>query len=284
MASSRMFQLPLQYYTSPSLWGSSGRRNSRFFSPNPVGFNRKIGLCGGGDDRSGRRGTNKRYVSLMVQVEKGDATETRVPVPLTVEQQEKERKEREKDEDEEEGEGEVDPDDLEYVSEIKRALELLRKNRDMLFSEVKLTIMIEDPREVERKRLLGIEDADGPTREDLAEALVQVNEEKVPKNRLALRMLYEEMINWPNLEIEATKTTRGKSLYAKATDTGVDPKEAAKRLNMDWDSAAEIEDANVNDSEEVPAALGYGALYLVSAFPIIIGISVVLILFYNSLQ
>ncbi|MBA0789230.1 hypothetical protein Gotri_025648 [Gossypium trilobum] len=29
---------------------------------------------------------------------------------------------------------------------------------------------------------------------------------------------------------------------------------------------------------------GYGALYLVTAFPVIIGISVVLILFYNSLQ
>jgi hypothetical protein len=29
---------------------------------------------------------------------------------------------------------------------------------------------------------------------------------------------------------------------------------------------------------------GYGALYLLTAFPVIIGISVVLILFYNSLQ
>lgn len=35
--------------------------------------------------------------------------------------------------------------------------------------------MIEDPREVERRRLLGIEDADAPTREDLAEVLEQVS-------------------------------------------------------------------------------------------------------------
>lgn len=34
--------------------------------------------------------------------------------------------------------------------------------------------MIEDPREVERRRLLGIEDLDSPTRDDLAEALEQV--------------------------------------------------------------------------------------------------------------
>lgn len=176
------------------------------------------------------------------------------------------------------------PEDLEYVSQIQRVLELLRKNRDMIFSEVKLTIMIEDQREVERRRLLGIEDPDAPTREDLVEALEEVNEGKVPENRIALRMLAEEMTQWPNVEVEAPKKKVSKSLYAKATDTGVDPREAAKRLNMDWDSAAEIEDPDVSDETEVPPAVGYGALYLVTAFPVIIGISVVLILFYNSLQ
>ncbi|KAF2292864.1 hypothetical protein GH714_029493 [Hevea brasiliensis] len=80
-------------------------------------------------------------------------------------------------------------------------LELLKKNRDMLFNEVKLTIMIEDPREVERRRLLGIEDPDAPTRDELAEALEQVNEGKVPKNRVALQILAEEMMSWPNLEV-----------------------------------------------------------------------------------
>lgn len=35
--------------------------------------------------------------------------------------------------------------------------------------------MIEDPREVERRRLLGIEDADTPTREDLAAVLEEVS-------------------------------------------------------------------------------------------------------------
>ena len=41
--------------------------------------------------------------------------------------------------------------------------------------QVKLTIMIEDPRDVERKRLLGIEDPDELTRDDLADALVEVS-------------------------------------------------------------------------------------------------------------
>ncbi|MQM06354.1 hypothetical protein Taro_039175 [Colocasia esculenta] len=138
--------------------------------------------------------------------------------------------------------------------------------------------------------------------------------------------------------VEAIKKRPGKSLYARATDTGVDPREAAKRLNMDWDSAADIEPEDERE-EEVPVppavvcflfpshtsdldleyplmikqcykrghlwvndalhqpkhealwwgergrhARGYGALYLVTAFPLIIGVAVVLILFYNSLQ
>ncbi|KAI3781483.1 hypothetical protein L2E82_11498 [Cichorium intybus] len=188
------------------------------------------------------------------------------------------------DEDDDDFEGDPDPQDLEYVSQIKRVLELLKKNRDMLFSEVKLTVMIEDPREVERKRLLGIDDADTPTREDLAAVLEEVNEGKIPRDRFALQMLAEEMIQWPNLEVEATKKGKRKSLYAKATDTGIDPEVAAKKLNIDWDTAAEIEEEEGSDESDVPSAVGYGALYLVTAFPVIIGVSVVLILFYNSLQ
>ncbi|OAY54417.1 ycf3-interacting protein 1, chloroplastic [Manihot esculenta] len=192
--------------------------------------------------------------------------------------------ELEEEEEEEEEGPPPSPQDLQYIQEVKRVVDLLKKNRDMLFNEVKLTIMIEDPREVERRRLLGIEDLDSPTRDDLAEALEQVNEGKVPKNRLALKMLAEEMMNWPNLEVEAPKERPKKSLYAKATDTGIDPKEAAKRLKIDWDSAADIEDVENSDDADVPPAVGYGALYLVTAFPVIIGISVVLILFYNSLR
>ncbi|KAL6589423.1 hypothetical protein ACP70R_050362 [Stipagrostis hirtigluma subsp. patula] len=182
---------------------------------------------------------------------------------------------------------EASPEDLENIREVKRVLELLKKNRDMTFGEVKLTIMIEDPRDIERKRTLGIEDPDEITRDDLADALVEVNEGRIPENRVALQLLAKEMAEWPDLEVEAPKgkSKPGKSVYAKATDTGIDPQTAAKRLNIDWDSAADIDGEEDEDDEaEVPSAVGYGALYLLTAFPVIIGISVVLILFYNSLQ
>ncbi|KMT14759.1 hypothetical protein BVRB_4g075250 [Beta vulgaris subsp. vulgaris] len=214
---------------------------------------------------------NRRYCRPMVQLARVSMNDSEAVFPTTGT-------------DFVEEELEPTPEDLECISEIKRVLELLRKNRDMIFGEVKLTIMIEDPREVERKRLIGIDDSDGPTREELVAALEEVNDGKIPRNRFALRMLAEELTNWPNLEVAPKKTTKSRSLYAKATDTGIDPKVAAKRLNVDWDSAAEIEAADTTDDTEVPKAVGYGALYLVTAFPVIIGISVVLILFYNSLQ
>ncbi|XP_062207135.1 protein CHLOROPLAST ENHANCING STRESS TOLERANCE, chloroplastic-like [Phragmites australis] len=182
---------------------------------------------------------------------------------------------------------EASPEDLENIREVERVLELLKKNRDMTFGEVKLTIMIEDPRDIERKRTLGIEDLDEITRDDLADALVEVNEGRIPENSVALQLLAKEMAEWPDLEIEApkNKSKPEKSVYAKATDTGIDPETAARRLNIDWDSAADIDgEEEEEDESEVPSAVGYGALYLLTAFPVIIGISVVLILFYNSLQ
>lgn len=35
----------------------------------------------------------------------------------------------------------------------------------------------------------------------------------------------------------------------------MDPKVAAKRLNIDWDSAADIDEFDVNDEAEVPSAV-----------------------------
>ncbi|KAI4332103.1 hypothetical protein L6164_017040 [Bauhinia variegata] len=160
-----------------------------------------------------------------------------------------------REEDQQEEDAEPTAEDIEYVSEIERVLDLLKKNRDMLFGEVKLTILIEDPREVERRRLLGLEGPDAPTRDDLVTALEEIQEGKIPKNKAALKMLAAEMVSWPNLEVESTKKKPSKSLYAKSTDTGIDLQEAAKRLNVDWDSAAEIEDADVVDDTEVPAAV-----------------------------
>ena len=113
-------------------------------------------------------------------------------------------------------------------------------------AQVRLTIMIEDPREVERRRQLGIEDERGCSKEDMAVALqevfkfsevctlnspvdcctlipyflmpiyasalivffvlfclFQIFDGKVPEDKLVLRELNKEMLNWPNLEVRS---------------------------------------------------------------------------------
>lgn len=113
-AATQIFQLPLRCF-------SSGQRNYGVCSPSPVVIcsSSSSGISGeGGYDRWVSRMKNRRFGSVIAQQEKGDATEIRVPVPLTLEQQEKEKQSRDDDEDDEEGE--VDPEDLKYVTEIKR--------------------------------------------------------------------------------------------------------------------------------------------------------------------
>ncbi|KAJ7556664.1 hypothetical protein O6H91_05G092600 [Diphasiastrum complanatum] len=154
--------------------------------------------------------------------------------------------------------------------------------------EVKLTIVIEDPREVERRRQLGIEDERGCSRDDMANALVDVYEGRIPKDRAVLRELAKEMTAWPRLEDDGPLERSGpkQSLYAKVTDVGVDPAVASQRARVDWDAAAEINpgEGDKDFGETLPPVVGFSLLYLVSVLPIAIGIVVVLILFVNSLQ
>lgn len=45
----------------------------------------------------------------------------------------------------------------EYCGQVRDIIKLLKGNRDMAFNEIKLTVMIEDPRVRERRETLGIE-------------------------------------------------------------------------------------------------------------------------------
>lgn len=74
------------------------------------------------------RRSSQRVVAL---VGKGD-TDLRVAQENDLQDQ---------DQEDEEEEEEATPEDLENIAQVKRVLELLRKNRDMLFSEVSVSIV-----------------------------------------------------------------------------------------------------------------------------------------------
>lgn len=103
------------------------------------------------------------------------------------------------------GENEVSEEDAKkYCREIVQVMKSLKQNRDMTVNEIKLTISIEDPRAREQ-RLMGIEDSRGVSRDEMAEALAEVSEGNIPKDRIALRELHKEMTNWPFLELEGSE-------------------------------------------------------------------------------
>ncbi|XP_024520339.1 protein CHLOROPLAST ENHANCING STRESS TOLERANCE, chloroplastic-like isoform X2 [Selaginella moellendorffii] len=195
-------------------------------------------------------------------------------------------------------------EDQECVDQILRILELLRINRDMTPNEVRLVVMIEDPREAETAGVL-TEDGEWTSyRDEMGNALIDISEGRIPDDRELLRALRNELLSWPNLEEMADKRDPRQSSYAQITDTGVDPVFAGKRAKVDakvdaevdadplkstpgggWDEAAEIIPGKEKDmSEKLPPAFGYSLLYLVSLLPILIGVAVVAILFFNSFQ
>ena len=83
-------------------------------------------------------------------------------------------------------------------AEVVGVLKDLKALRDMTIAEVRLTISVEDPRAREL-RLMGMEDKSGVSRDEMAAALNEVAEGRVPTDRIALRELHREMINWPFL-------------------------------------------------------------------------------------
>jgi len=178
-----------------------------------------------------------------------------------------------------------------YCREIFEVLRLLKRTRDMSVNEVKLVVSIEDPRTKER-RAAGIEDSRGVSRDEMAAALLEVAEGRVPKDRLALKCLYEEVTGWPFLEANVgaeAATAAG----AKAPAPPPTPSTDYASLLKDGDTiakpyimgdAARAGDKPKDLADMMPGWVGYLTLYGISAIPVLLVIGTVLILFYNSLK
>jgi len=172
--------------------------------------------------------------------------------------------------------------------EIVGFLKLLKKTRDMSVNECKLIIAIEDPRATERRNV-GIEDERGVSRDEMAAALAEVAEGRIPKDRLALKCLYEDMSNWPYLNVEqdsqpapssssSSPASMTSSDYATLTEGGG----VAKPYIMGGKQRAGEKPQGLADM--LPDWVGYGTLYGISALPAIIAVATVIVLFYSSLR
>jgi hypothetical protein len=207
------------------------------------------------------------------------------------------------------GEAEVSEEDAKaYCRDIVQVMKSLRQGRDMTVNEIKLTISIEDPRAREQ-RMMGIEDSRGVSRDEMAEALTEVSEGRVPRDRIALRELRNEMVNWPFLELEGGEP-QGVEKLAPVTTPAEDDARA------EWRQKGDIRPPvgrgpDEKDGNVLTDLLGYGTLcvkilssallsslpahsslpppparrrYGISVAPAIIAGTVVLVLFLSSLK
>lgn len=181
------------------------------------------------------------------------------------------------------GADEVSEDDAKRMCrEVVKVLRTLQETRDMTVNEVKLTVQIEDPRAREQ-RAMDME-ASLVARDELAAALGEIAEGRVPKDRIALRELYKEMSGWPFLEGMAAKgpsiADLDPSLPPVANNSNSQQRDGRIRPPMGRDP----NDKPQGLADMLPDWMGYGALYLVSIIPVLITVTVVAVLFFNSLR
>lgn len=186
------------------------------------------------------------------------------------------------------------PDDVakEMCRDVVRMLKQLKSNRDMSVNEIKLTIAIEDPRARERRESMGIEESSGVSRDELAVALMDVSEGRIPKDRIALRELALEMAEWPFADISGD--SRGPAISAgpaveelaapdslslrPSASAGMQARRPPKLLGRDKN------EASTGLADQLPDWVGYSFLYVISIVPVIIAGTTIAILFFNSLK
>ena len=176
----------------------------------------------------------------------------------------------------------------------------------MTVNEIRLTLAIESPLVREQRELLGVErGSGGVSRDDVAAALAAVASGRVPRDRLALKELHREMGEWPFLK----DAGGGK---ASSSSDGMSGSSLARRARYEEASAsASAASGGEGNSpsggwrqgqarprllgrdpteepqslaDRLPEWMGYGALYAISAIPVLIAGSVIAILFFNSLK
>jgi hypothetical protein len=181
------------------------------------------------------------------------------------------------------GTAEVTDEEVElYTAEIMDLLELLVKRRDMTLNEVKLILAIEDPRAQEARRVYGIEDESGVSREEITQCFVDVVEKKKKiNNRIALRELRKELMNWPGL-LEEEGSLQKAEEAAERKDLVVD--ELAKPAANPKIGREDEADSGLPKGlvDYLPDWMGYGVLYSFSIVPILITVVAIGILWVNS--
>ena len=130
------------------------------------------------------------------------------------------------------------------------------------------------------------QDESGASREEIAEALIDISEGRKVGNRLALREVWKELGSWPGLLEEEETVTRaaedqdGPAPEAAPIDGGLAKPAANPRVGRGEED--DLSGAKKELVDLLPDWMGYGVLYSFSIVPIIITVIAVAILWVNS--
>eukprot|EP00210_Caulerpa_lentillifera_P002612 g2499.t2 len=169
------------------------------------------------------------------------------------------------------------PDEVakKYCKDILQTIRDLETFREMTFEEIKLIIAI-DPRNREQAPAGSEQQESDVTRAEMANSLSEIINGKLPNDRIALKVLWEEMMTWPALDIDRQKLNENNQDDEKKAGW----REGQARPPVGRDQS----ETPVNLEDMLPEWVGYSYLYLLSAVPLMIAVVVVAILFVNSLQ
>lgn len=170
-----------------------------------------------------------------------------------------------------------------YCREIFELLKTLKANRDMSLTEVKLVVQIEDPRDRER-RAAGMEDERGVSKDEMAVALMDVAEGRVPLDRIALKCLHEDMQEWPFIKEVITPGMRAANPTAKDIPSALVGERDTIVTPYIMGEAIRLGEKPQDLSDMMPGWFGIGTLYGISAIPLFLAGGCILILFFSSLR
>ena len=128
------------------------------------------------------------------------------------------------------------------------------------------------------------------TRAELVEALEEVAEGRMPRDRVALRELADELSNWPGFSEMAAKLSEstsggqaeGETLRKLDAEVAERPAVAPPIMGSKYQEAeGDLEKSPINSLKEF---FGISTLYILSAIPVFIAVTAIAVLFANSLR
>lgn len=128
------------------------------------------------------------------------------------------------------------------------------------------------------------------TRAELVEALEEVAEGRLPRDRVALRELADELSNWPGLSEMAAKMSvsasggqaEGETLRKLDAEVAERPAVAPPIMGSKYQEAeGDVEKSPINSLKDF---FGISTLYILSAIPVFIAVTAIAVLFANSLR